>query len=338
MRSRVGRARTLSIAAAIGAGSAGSAAGAAYKLLIEQSKSARVVIGPTSTLPPRADGVYHPSGGQPAPHGDGTELTLLLLGDSTAAGLGCELVEELPGVLLARGLAEETDRAVHLLTHAVVGANSRALADQVELALHDTDLGEREGGPRPPDAVVIIIGANDVSGKLSPRTAAQLLGAAVARLRGLGCAVVVATCPDLGAIRPIPQPLRSVVRSWSLRLAQEQRHAVLAAGGHPVAVADLLSPEFLTRPEALFSADQFHPSAAGYEAATSLLLPALCFELGVWGGGPLAEPPRRSATAEAHRPTVRATAAVNQALQHRARAGGRAAARLLRLGDRHREK
>ncbi len=324
------RARTVGVAAALGAGSAGGAAGMAYRLLLAQSATARTIISRADRTPPRADGVYAPTGGPPRPDAPGPDgpgpLTLLLLGDSTAAGLGCESVEELPGVLLARGLAEETDRPVRLVTHAVVGANSRALAAQVDTALADPLTGGA------PDAAVVIIGANDVSGKMPPAAAAQRLGDAVARLRRLGSVVVAGTCPDLGAIRPIPQPLRSLVRTWSLQLAKAQRSAVLAAGGHPVAVADLLSPEFLTRPEALFSPDQFHPSAAGYEAAVSLLLPALCSELGVWGGGPLAQPPLRSATAEARRPTVRVTAAVNRALQQRARRGGRAAARLLRMG------
>ena len=321
------RARTWSIAAAVGAGSAGTAVGAGYKLLVEQSKTARAVIGPPNRLPPEADGVYSAEGGSPGPLSGPRrpdELFLVVLGDSSAAGLGCDTAEEVPGVLLARGLAEETERPVRLVTHAVVGANSRALDAQVDLAL------DAAGGASP-DAAVIIVGANDVTAKLSPSSSALRLGLVVQRLRLLGAAVVVGTCPDLGAIRPIPQPLRSVARTWSLQLAREQRAAVLAAGGHPVAVADLLSPEFLTRPEALFSPDRFHPSAAGYEAAAALLLPALCSELGVWGGGPLPEPPRRSVTAEARRPTARVTAALNQHLYRRARDGGSAAARLLRI-------
>lgn len=318
------RARRWSIAAAVGAGSAGTAAGAAYGLLNEQSRRARKVIGAPARIPPRADGVYAPTGGHPGPLAQLTlpaELTLVMLGDSSAAGLGCDDAEEVPGVLLARGLAEETDRPVRLITHAVVGATSRVLDAQLDMAL------DRNGGAAP-DAAVVIIGANDVTARLSPSASAVRLGAAVGRLHRLGTAVVVATCPDLGAIRPIPQPLRSIVRTWSLQLAREQRAAVLAAGGHPVAVADLLSPEFLTRPDALFSPDRFHPSAAGYEAAAALLLPALCSELGMWGGGPLAEPPRRSVTADAHRPTARLTAAVNRHLYRRARAGGSAAARV----------
>jgi len=311
----VARTRTMSLAAALTASSAGTA----YGLLVEQSKWARKAIGPP-TQPPRADGLYYPHAAAPA---SSAELTLALIGDSTAAGLGCERAEELPGLLLARGLAEETGQAVRLHTYAVVGATSKTLDEQVSGALVE----------RPPDAAVILIGANDVTAKLSIAGSAARLGAAVASLRGRGTVVVVGTCPDLGAVRPIPQPLRSVARSWSLRLARAQGEQVRAAGGHAVALADLLSPEFLTRPELFFSTDQFHPSAAGYEAASAVLLPAVCAALGVWGGGPLAVPPLRSATAEARRPTARLTAALNRELNQRARAGGRWATQLLRKGD-----
>lgn len=316
------RARTWSLAAAVGAGSVGTAAGGTYRLLLEQAKHARTVIGGPGSAPPSADGVYDPRGGPPNPDAP-YELSLVMLGDSTAAGVGCATPEEVPGVLLARGLAEETGRPVRLTTHAVVGATSRVLDAQVDMTL---DLGGV------PDAVVVVIGANDVTAKLSVARSAERLGAAVARLRQAGAVVVVGTCPDLGAVRPIPQPLRSVARTWSLQLGRAQRDAVRAAGGHPVALADLLSPEFLSSPDRFFSTDQFHPSAAGYDAAAGVLLPALCSALGVWGGGPIPAPPVRSATAEARRPTVRATAALNRELQSRARAGGTAAARLLHLG------
>jgi hypothetical protein len=47
-----------------------------------------------------------------------------------------------------------------------------------------------------------MIGANDVTHRMPMREAAGQLGEAVARLRAVGCEVVVGTCPDLGTIRP----------------------------------------------------------------------------------------------------------------------------------------
>ncbi|SHG55198.1 Lysophospholipase L1 [Streptoalloteichus hindustanus] len=298
---------------AFATGALGGLSGAAYGLLTEQSRRARRVIGVPETPPLRADGVYLPDGSGPFAPDDtdnadnaaaaGTPLTFAVLGDSSAAGVGVDAPEELPGVLLALGLAAEAERPVRLVTHAISGATTRELPGQVDAALVE-----------PPDLALVIIGANDVTTQLSVRTSAELLGEQVARLRAAGVSVVVGTCPDLGAIRPIPQPLRSVARTWSLALARAQRRTVAAAGGQPVPLADLLSPEFLTRPAELFSTDQFHPSAAGYAAAREVLLPALCVAAAVWSG-PVPAAPARSATAEARRPTARIVSRLNRALR-----------------------
>ncbi|GAB2659511.1 SGNH/GDSL hydrolase family protein [Saccharopolyspora gloriosae] len=289
--------------AMVAAGTVGGVSGAAYGLLNGQSWYARRAIGEPVGVPFRSDGVHLPDGTGPVaspPEGD-APLRLAVLGDSSAAGLGVEAPDELPGVRIARGLAAELERPVDLTTYAIVGSTSRDLAAQVDAAL-----------VAPPQLVLVIIGANDVTARLSVAECAALLGAAVARLREAGVGVVAGTCPDLGAIRPIPQPLRSVASSWSLALGRAQRHAVEAAGGGAVPLADLLSPEFLTRPQELFSPDRFHPSAAGYEAAAGLLLPALCSAIGEWQGPPVPQPPVRSSAAEARRPTSRVVARLNR--------------------------
>jgi hypothetical protein len=90
--------------------------------------------------------------------------------------------------------------------------------------------------------------------------------------------VVVGTCPDFGVITPIPQPLRSMLSQWSLRLAVLQERAVEDAAGCAVAIAKLVSPQFVDRPD-LFAPDRFHPSGAGYRRAMDVLLPALIEEL-----------------------------------------------------------
>lgn len=264
-------------------GALGGLSGAVWGLLLRQSRHARVVIGRPTAPPLNADGTYLPSGAGPVDIPDADPLRFAVLGDSSAAGLGADSVAELPGVALARGLAEEAARPVRLTTFARVGATTLALADQVDQVL----------APAPsPEVCLVIIGANDVSTRLRVATSAELLGEQVGRLRRAGVRVVVGTCPDLGAVRPIPQPLRSVARRWSTALARQQHLAVLRAGGYPVPLGDLLSSEFLARPRDFFSADQFHPNAAGYDAAVSILLPPLCQVAGVWGG-PLPELTRR---------------------------------------------
>jgi len=279
--------------------------GALYGLLFEQSKRARQIIGRPAGAPLRADGGYLPDGTGPLDPTDprtADAIRLAVLGDSSAAGLGAEVDAHLPGVLVARGLAEESGRPVLLDTYAVSGSTSRDLTPQVELALVNR-----------PDVVFALIGANDVTRRIHPRTAAALLGEAVHRLRTEGVAVVIGTCPDLGVVRPIPQPLRGCARTWSLTLARLQRAAVQRAGGIAVPLADLLASEFLTRDD-FFSRDQFHPSDAGYEAAAAVLLPAVCAAVGTWDGGALPQLPTRSAAAEGRRVTARLTTVANRHL------------------------
>src|SRR5699024_10126083 len=196
-----------------------------------------------------------------------------IFGDSLAAGLGADSPDELPGVLLARGLAEESGLNVRLSIKAIVGATSKGLAGQIEAM--QIARGQ-------PDISVILIGGNDITSRNAIGPSARRVGEAVAALRREGSLVVVGTCPDLGIIKPVPQPLRSVMAALSRRLAAAQTVRVRRAGGVPVSLAETLSPEFHKRGESLFSPDRFHPNSDGYELAAGLLLPAVCTAVGGW--------------------------------------------------------
>jgi lysophospholipase L1-like esterase len=217
---------------------------------------------------PQGEGVYRPDGSA-AGDDDPFErpLTLIMLGDSTSVGYGVRTADELPGVIIARGLANHLDRPVRLRSHGLTGARTTDLPRQLELCFADR-----------PDIVVILIGGNDLRDRVPPWRSAAQLGQAVASLTGRGIPVVVGTCPDFGVITAIPQPLRSVLSTWSLRLAAMQERAVDAAGGRPVALARLVSPQFVGQPD-LFAADRFHPSGAGYGRAMQVLVPAAIAEL-----------------------------------------------------------
>ncbi|MGV0990759.1 MAG: SGNH/GDSL hydrolase family protein [Mycobacterium sp.] len=262
--------------------STGSAVLGARSLLTGQAEQARTVIPKAWDTPPRADGVYAPGSGPVHrwERGMPFDVHLMVFGDSTATGYGCTDPDEVPGVLLARRLAEQSGKLVRLSTKAIVGATSKGLAGQVDAML--------VAGP-PPDAAVIMVGANDVTVLNGIGGSARRLGAAVARLRRVGAAVAVGTCPDFGVISAIPQPLRWTARSMGLRLARAQAVAVSAAGGVAVPLADLLTPHFRTDPARLFAHDGYHPSAAGYELVASQLLPALCRALGAIGGDEIPE-------------------------------------------------
>jgi lysophospholipase L1-like esterase len=270
---RIRNRSTIAFAAVATLASTGSAYLGARNLLSGQADQARQVIPKSWEVPPRADGVYVAGGGPVERwHRDVPfDLHLMIFGDSTATGYGSSCADEVPGVLLARGLATESGLRIRLSTKAIVGATSKGLSGQIDAMF--------VAGP-PPDAAVIMIGANDITKPNGTGPSARRVGRAVQRLRAAGAVVVVGTCPDFGVIKAIPQPLRWVTRSQGLRLARAQAAEVRAAGGVPVPFSDLLAPHFYKAPELMFSPDKFHPSGAGYRLAATQLLPALCNALG----------------------------------------------------------
>ncbi|HKI38950.1 MAG: SGNH/GDSL hydrolase family protein [Mycobacterium sp.] len=267
------RRSTIALATAGALASTGTAVLGARNLLVGQATHARTVIPRSWEVPPRADGMYMPGGGLPEPwrRGVPVDLHLMIFGDSTATGYGCVHADEVPGVLIARGLAQQTGRRVRLTTKAIVGATSKGVCGQVDAMF--------VAGP-PPDVAVLMLGANDVTALNGLTQSAQRAGLAVRKLRDRGAVVIVGTCPDLGVISAIPQPLRSLTHERCGQLARAQTASIREAGGVPVPLAQLLAPKFRALAEAMFSADGYHPSAIAYAHAADALLAALCDALG----------------------------------------------------------
>ncbi|MFI6421284.1 SGNH/GDSL hydrolase family protein [Streptomyces sp. NPDC050842] len=278
--SRARVARRIAAGAAYGGGSIGLLGVAAVGLLLTEMQLAKRSVGNgTAPLPPVSDGFYGRSFGTEGP------LRLALLGDSTAAGQGVRRAGQTPGALLASGLAAVAERPVVLRNVALSGARSDDLERQVSLLL-----AQPVGVP---DVCVIMIGANDVTHRMPPTESVRHLTAAVRRLRTAGAEVVVGTCPDLGTIEPVYQPLRWLARRASRQLAAAQTIVVVEQGGRTVSLGDLLGPEFAANPREMFGVDNFHPSAEGYATAAMAVLPTLCASLGVWPETDRLEPARR---------------------------------------------
>jgi lysophospholipase L1-like esterase len=256
-------ARRMARAALFGGGGVGVLGAGTYGLLRMEALVAKRSIGVLDGGPPDSDGIYGGFRGQ--------ALSFAVLGDSIAAGLGVDDPDETLGALLAAGLAEIAERPVRLTTIAKSGARSTDLTEQVDAAL-----------AQEPQLALIIVGANDVTHLVRPSISVQLLDEAIDRLHGMGCTVVVGTCPDLGTVEPIPQPLRWFVRQASRRLAAAQTVAVIESGARTVSLGSILGPEFGAAPRDMFAVDRFHPSAAGYAAAAAAVLPSLAGALGLW--------------------------------------------------------
>ncbi|MGW2935696.1 SGNH/GDSL hydrolase family protein [Streptomyces sp. NPDC055722] len=281
--SRARVARRIAAGAAYGGGGIGLVGAAAVGLLLAEVQMAKRHVGNgNSPHPPSANGLY----GWDSPRArrtgrgegyaalDEPPLRLVMLGDSTAAGQGVHRSRQTPGALLASGLAAVAERPVDLRVIALPGAQSDDLDRQVALTLEDQD--------QVPDICVIMIGANDVTHRMPATRSVRHLSSAVRRLRTAGAEVVVGTCPDLGTIEPVQQPLRWLARRASRQLAAAQTIGVVEQGGRTVSLGDLLGPEFEANPRELFGPDNYHPSAEGYATAAMAVLPTVCAALGLW--------------------------------------------------------
>ncbi len=232
-----------------------------YAALMGEAVLARRAIGTTDDRPPTPDGLY---GEEHA----GRTIRCLVIGDSAAVGYGMTTSDTTPAGLLGIGLAHMLDAQVEMRCHAVVGAQTSDLKAQIELAQDFK-----------PDVAIVIVGTNDVTHRVPPRKSVRMLADVVSQLTAEGCEVVVGTCPDLGTVRPILQPLREVARRWSRTLARQQTIAVVRAGGRAVSLGDLLGGLFREQLDAMFGEDRFHPSAAGYANMVSVLMPAVAASL-----------------------------------------------------------
>ncbi|HET7475472.1 MAG TPA: SGNH/GDSL hydrolase family protein [Dermatophilaceae bacterium] len=265
---RARRARKVAAAAAYGGGLGVAGIGGiglvGYALLKGEALLARRVVGRQFEHGPDDDDLYGA--------GPGSPVELVVLGDSSAAGLGVDHARQTVGAIVASGVSALSGRPVRLRNLAAVGAQSADLDRQVANALEQV---------AHPDLALVMIGANDVTHRIDKSMAVRHLEHAVRTLRTSGAEVVVGTCPDLGTIEPILQPLRLLGRYWSRDLAAAQTVAVVEAGGRTVSLGDLLGPEFAAAPSEMFSTDRFHPSPAGYARAAAALLPTVCVALGL---------------------------------------------------------
>lgn len=177
-------------------------------------------------------------------------LSILVLGDSTAAGVGTDNQEDaLPGHL-ARAFAAEWERGV---TWRAIAENGATTRDIVQRFLAEASL-ERY------DVIFVSIGANDVLTVRSRRAFRHDYRTILRRLRAVNPqALMLAAClPAFSQFDAIPNPLR-----WALQL-----HATNLEGAARAFVKSepgiIMSPPAPEHTPGFFATDHFHPSAAGY--------------------------------------------------------------------------
>ena len=191
-----------------------------------------------------------------------TPLRLLILGDSIAYGTGALRAEDTLGRRLSAELAAD-GFDVELRVLAVPGAVSGDLAAQV-----------RRAEPFGADLAVVVIGANDLARFIPPEQAATALASAVTALRTRGADVVAVPAPDMSMVPFVPPAFRPLVQAACAQLQRRQTAVVEAAGGSVAGVAAEVAGAFAADP-AMFSADRFHPSSAGYARIAAALAPSV---------------------------------------------------------------
>ncbi|MDQ4058525.1 MAG: SGNH/GDSL hydrolase family protein [Actinomycetota bacterium] len=194
----------------------------------------------------------------------GDELTFVVLGDSTAAGVGAGAPADAYPQVLARRLADDGYR-VDLRVFGVSGARIEDVRrEQLDIAI-EAD----------PDLVLIAIGANDTT-HLTPLDDVRghttfVLDKVQAET---GADIVVAGAPDMRAPAFL-QPLRWLSGWRGRQVAGAIEGAGTEAGVAVVELAKETGHLFESDPDRYHSADDFHPSADGYELWANAIYPVL---------------------------------------------------------------
>lgn len=177
-------------------------------------------------------------------------LRLLVLGDSTAAGVGADTQDDaLPGAL-ARELTARLGRGVDWRAVGRNGATARDLITHY--------LGEAIAAPA--DLVFLSVGANDALGIRSRGAFARDIRTIVARLREANptATIIMSSLPAFHRFELLPNPLR-----WNLALhsrsLEDAARAIMDATPNAT-----MSPKPPPYTAGFFASDLFHPSAQGY--------------------------------------------------------------------------
>ncbi|GAC1429527.1 MAG: SGNH/GDSL hydrolase family protein [Thermoanaerobaculia bacterium] len=197
----------------------------------------------------------------------GSALAYVVLGDSTAAGVGADYED---------GIAIGTARTLGLsqrVTMTNLGVSGARIDDVV-----------REQLPAAvklrPDVVLLSVGANDVTHLTFVRSMRASLQRIVRELRLANPAVriVVTGSPDMGAPPRIPAFLRGIA-SWRTKRVNRMFEEEAGASNLTLAPIAAETGPLFRRDHSLFAADRFHPNQRGYATWIAVLNRALTASL-----------------------------------------------------------
>jgi lysophospholipase L1-like esterase len=195
-------------------------------------------------------------------------LSLVVLGDSTSAGVGAGDPEAAYPAVVARRLAQHLSRRVRLRNLGISGARMADLPAVQVPAAEQLQV----------DLAFVGIGGNDVTHLTPLRAVRRDLAETIDRLLATGAIVVVAGPADMRC-RAFMEPLRSICGVQGRRVARAVEEVARGRGVPVVPLGADTARAIARDAQEYFSADGFHPGPGGYavwaDAITPVLLQAL---------------------------------------------------------------
>lgn len=200
-------------------------------------------------------------------------LHVVWLGDSTTTGAGADPFTSSMAWQVAEGLSPGP---VVLTVLGRSGDQVHEVLDDQLPALEDVLLA---GAPH---VVLVSIGANDVTALTRRPTFAQRYGTMVDRITSelaaaghAGTRVVLVGIPEMGTAPRLLPPLRQAAGLRASQLDDEIEGIARARDLHHVELADRTGSIFASDPDRYFSADEYHPSAAGHRVWAEAVLDSI---------------------------------------------------------------
>jgi lysophospholipase L1-like esterase len=204
-------------------------------------------------------------------------LRMVVLGDSTAAGVGVDRPEDALPYLIASRVADAERREVHVVSYGWAGARAADLVrQQLPRAIEPLRPTQTESFLAGADIVAVVIGSNDATHNTPPRRFRASLRTVLDGIADVApdARVVLAGIPAFrGALRGI-EPLIFLADQYARLLRPISRDEAARAGA---AYADLARdvPPLISGRTDVLSSDQFHPSVVGYSAWAEVIADAL---------------------------------------------------------------
>ena len=218
-------------------------------------------------------------------------LNLVVLGDSTTAGVGVDRPQDALPFLLARRIADVEGRPVRVISYGWAGARIADLPRQQIGHASGETRREGEDGPflRDADVVALAIGSNDATHRTPPASYRADLRHTLDAIRSEAphARVVLCGIPRFrGALRAF-EPLIFLTDQYARILRPISRAEAERAGAAYGDIHAQVPPLIRGRRDVL-SSDRFHPSAVLYDAWARVMCDAL------YGAAPVTVEARRS--------------------------------------------